>query len=102
MDVVTKEEKDTYRWLVDRFTKTYLNNWAKGSHYLEWRYLHAELVAPCSSVEMRQRRIADGDVSKAFAKCFLGVQAAWLSSSPWAGCWSSANALPIWLSTWVG
>jgi hypothetical protein len=67
IDVVSKEEKDTYRWLVDRFTQTYLNNWAKRSLYLEWRYLHAELVAPCSSVEMRQRRIADGDVSKAIA-----------------------------------
>jgi hypothetical protein len=67
IEAVTKEERETYRWLVDRFTKTYLNDWAKESLYLEWRYLHAELVAPCSSVEMRQRRIADVDVSKAIA-----------------------------------
>jgi hypothetical protein len=67
IEAVTKEEKETYRWLVDRFTKTYLNDWSKESLYLEWRYLHAELVAPCSPVEMRQRRIADSDVSKAIA-----------------------------------
>jgi hypothetical protein len=36
------------------------------------------------------------------AKCFLGVHAAWLSSSPTGGCWSSANGLPICDSTWVG
>src|SRR5215216_5332053 len=36
------------------------------------------------------------------AKCFLGVHAAWLSTSPTGGCWSGANGLPIWLSTWAG
>ena len=36
------------------------------------------------------------------AKCFLGVHAAWLSSSRQVGCWSSANGLPIWDSTWAG
>jgi hypothetical protein len=33
----------------------------------EWRYLHAEIVAPCSSLEMRQRKISDQDISKAIA-----------------------------------
>jgi menaquinone-dependent protoporphyrinogen oxidase len=32
-------------------------------------------------------------------KCFLGVHAAWLSSSPTGGCWWSANGLPICDST---
>jgi len=67
IEAVTKEDRQTYRWLMDRFTKTYLDNWTLQSLYLEWRYLHAELVAPCSSAEMRQRRIADSDVSKAIA-----------------------------------
>ena len=33
------------------------------------------------------------------AKCFLGVHAAWLSSSLRTGCWSGANGLPICDST---
>ena len=35
-------------------------------------------------------------------KCFPGVHAAWLSSSLRTGCWSGANGLPIWDSTWSG
>jgi tetratricopeptide (TPR) repeat protein len=74
IETVAKEERQTYRWLVDRFTKIYLDDWALQSLYLEWRYLHAELVAPCSSAEMRQRRIADSDVSKAIASRVAPVQ----------------------------
>ncbi len=74
IETVTKEERQTYRWLVDRFTKTYLDDWELQSLYLEWRYLHAELVAPCSSAEMRQRRTTDGDVSKAIASRVAPVQ----------------------------
>jgi hypothetical protein len=36
------------------------------------------------------------------AKCFLGVHAAWLSSSSAMGCWSGANGPPICDSTWAG
>jgi hypothetical protein len=63
----TKEDRAIYRWLVDRFTITYLGDWAKSSLYREWRYLHAELTAPCSNAEMRERKIAEGDISKAIA-----------------------------------
>src|SRR6266705_4434419 len=35
-------------------------------------------------------------------KCFLGVHAAWLSTSPTGGCWSGANGLPICDSTLAG
>ncbi len=38
----------------------------------------------------------------AWLKCFLGVHAAWLSSSVRTGCWSGANGLPICDSTWAG
>jgi hypothetical protein len=74
IESIAKEERQAYRWLVDRFTKTYLDDWALESLYLEWRYLHAELVAPCSNAEMRQRRIADGDLSKAIAGRVATVQ----------------------------
>ena len=73
IESVAKEDRQTYRWLVDRFMKTYLDEWALQSLYLEWRYLHAELVAPCSSTEMRQRRIADADLSKAIASRVAAV-----------------------------
>jgi S-formylglutathione hydrolase FrmB len=36
------------------------------------------------------------------SKCFLGVHAAWSSSSLMVGCWSGAKGLPIWDSTWLG
>jgi hypothetical protein len=74
IEAVTKEERDTYRWLIDRFTSTYLSDWSKESLYLEWRYLHAELVAPCSSGEMAHRRIAEVDVSRAIATRVASVQ----------------------------
>jgi hypothetical protein len=67
IETVTTEEQATFSWLVDRFTFTYLTDWAEKSLHREWRYLHAELVPPCSSMEMRQRRIAERDVSKAIA-----------------------------------
>ncbi len=67
IDTVPKDKQATYRWLMDRFTLTYLTDWAKESLYLEWRYLHAELLAPCPSKEIGQRRIAEPDVSKAIA-----------------------------------
>jgi hypothetical protein len=46
------------------------------------------------------RRARGEDASgRPAAKCFLGVHAAWLSSSPTGGCWWSANGLPICDST---
>jgi hypothetical protein len=67
IETVTRDDKATFRWMVDRFTKTYPSDWAKESLYREWRYLHAELVPPCSSKEMSQRKIAERDVEKAIA-----------------------------------
>jgi hypothetical protein len=67
IETVATEERATYAWMVDRFAYTYLSDWAKDSLYLEWRYLHAEVVAPCSRKEMGQRRIAEAEVSKAIA-----------------------------------
>jgi hypothetical protein len=67
IETVAKDDKATFMWLADRFTKTYITDWAKESLYREWRYLHAEMMPPCSSTEMGQRRIAERDVAKAIA-----------------------------------
>jgi hypothetical protein len=67
IETVSKDERATHRWIVERFTITYLSDWSKESLYHEWRYLHAELVAPCSPREMAQRRIGEAEVSKAIA-----------------------------------
>jgi conjugative relaxase-like TrwC/TraI family protein len=48
----------------------------------------------------RRARAAAAEVDQ--PKCFLGVHAAWLSSSVETGCWSGANGLPICDSTRAG
>src|SRR4029453_11391452 len=59
---------------------------------------HQGTQAPCLRTG---RRSAAGEAGLArfghgsSSKCFLGVHAAWLSSSPTGGCWWSANGLPI-------
>lgn len=42
-------------WLVDRFTKTYMENWGRRSLQREWRYIHSQHPAPCPPADMRER-----------------------------------------------
>jgi hypothetical protein len=74
IETVTRDDKANFRWMVDHFTKTYPSDWAKESLYQEWRYLHAELVPPCSSKEMSQRKIAERDIERAIASRVASLQ----------------------------
>jgi hypothetical protein len=54
---------DPNQWLVERFTRTYLDGWSTESLHHEWRYLHAQVLAPCSPAVMAERRIDERDLS---------------------------------------
>jgi tetratricopeptide (TPR) repeat protein len=54
-------------WLLERFTTTYLAQWATTSLHLEWKYLHADIVSPLAPREMQQRRIEEADVGRLIA-----------------------------------
>lgn len=43
------------RWMVDRFSETYLNAWATDSLRLEWQYVHALRPGCTSAASMRER-----------------------------------------------
>lgn len=45
------------RWLVDRFTKTYLHDWGTDSLRREWLYQHGQLQPPCDAADMSSRNI---------------------------------------------
>lgn len=62
------EREATFQWLVERFTRTYLADWSKAALHLEWRYLHKQLVAPCPSLAMHQRRIDESELAKEIAR----------------------------------
>jgi hypothetical protein len=42
-------------WVVDRFTKTYLEQWDEQSLLHEWEWLHGQRAAPCDPREMQGR-----------------------------------------------
>jgi hypothetical protein len=56
------------RWLVDRFTQTYLHDWSTDSLKLEWRFQHALEDPPCPRREMKARTIDENDLARALAK----------------------------------
>ncbi|MDQ3663005.1 MAG: hypothetical protein M3454_18545 [Actinomycetota bacterium] len=54
-------------WLVDRFTRPYLNDWSTFSLKAEWKYAHAEKLPPCNRKEMKERRIDPDELDRAIA-----------------------------------
>lgn len=56
-----------YRWVVERFTKTFLIHWSTGSLHLEYRWLKGEVGAPCPDREMGARSTALIDVNAEIA-----------------------------------
>jgi hypothetical protein len=66
-DSVIDIDRSQQRWLVDRFTKTYLNDWSIDSLKLEWRFQHSLEDPPCPPQEMRARAIDENDLARALA-----------------------------------
>lgn len=54
---VSWEPTEKAIWVTDRFTNAYLQEWQLSSLLLEWKWLHGEEKAPCSSGEMQCRAI---------------------------------------------
>lgn len=59
-------------WLVERFTKTYLDEWSTGSLHREWEYLRARKPAPCNASQMQARRIDWKDVAQEISERSTG------------------------------
>lgn len=55
------------RWVVERFTVTYLDRWATSSLHLEWEYLHGRRIAPCHVRSMQSRHVTEHDLAVAIA-----------------------------------
>jgi hypothetical protein len=56
------------RWLIDRFTETYLRNWNAESLKLEWRYHQGSVDLPCARREMAARSVDTNALARALAE----------------------------------
>lgn len=55
------------RWLVDRFTETYLDRWETESLCLEWSFVHGQVSPPCSPFELKAREVKLTELSAEMA-----------------------------------
>jgi len=55
------------RWLIDRFTETYLDRWETDSLCLEWSFVHGQVSPPCSPYELRAREVKLPELSAEMA-----------------------------------
>lgn len=55
------------RWIVTRFTETYLEGWDISSLGKEWLYLHGQHPPPCSPIEMSVREVPEPELAKEMA-----------------------------------
>jgi hypothetical protein len=56
------------RWLIDRFTETYLGNWDNESLKLEWRYQQGLVKLPWGRREMAARSVDPNQLAHALAE----------------------------------
>jgi hypothetical protein len=56
------------RWVIDRFTQTYLKDWSTDSLKLEWRYQQSAEEPPCPAQEMPGRSVDTNDLARALAQ----------------------------------
>lgn len=56
------------RWMIDRFTKTYLRDWAETSLHHEYHYLRGTQDAPIAVGEMMGRQLTKSDVDRELAR----------------------------------
>lgn len=55
------------QWIWDRFTSTFIDEWATESLRKEWKYIHGEKSAPCHSREMIMRVISEEQLAMVMA-----------------------------------
>lgn len=55
------------QWIIDRFTRTYLDKWTTESLRKEWDYIHGQEPAPCPPNEMLTRVVLEEELSKVMA-----------------------------------
>lgn len=63
----TAEERHRQRWLVDRFTVAYYDEWARESRHLEFRWLRNDVEPPCADGLMDVRERREDDLAKTIA-----------------------------------
>ncbi|MGB7962628.1 MAG: hypothetical protein WCF12_06665 [Propionicimonas sp.] len=56
------------RWMIDRFTETYLRDWAETSLHHEYQYLRGRQDPPVSVGEMMRRQLTKSDVDRELAR----------------------------------
>jgi hypothetical protein len=56
------------RWMVDRFTETYLRDWAEASLHHEYHYLRGSQDPPIVIAEMMRRQLTKSDVDRELAR----------------------------------
>lgn len=56
------------RWLIDRFTETYLRDWAETSLHHEYHYLRGRQDPPVAVAEMMRRQLSKSDVDRELAR----------------------------------
>ena len=54
-------------WIIQRFTKTYLNRWSLHALRNEWRYLHGQYPSPCDPRDMRVRHVSAEELAPLMA-----------------------------------
>ena len=65
--VVAEKPDADGRWIVTRFTQTYLEHWDLSSLRKEWLYLHGQHPPPCSPIEMSVREVPETGLAKEMA-----------------------------------
>ena len=57
IDELIINDKNNGKWLVDRFTETYIDRWATESLCREWSFIHGQIAPPCSPFELKSREV---------------------------------------------
>ena len=70
-DSELRSESHRQRWLIDRFTETYLNTWGMESLKLEWRYRQSGEEPPCPPREMAGRSVDTNELARALAEATM-------------------------------
>jgi len=63
----TAEERNRQRWLVDRFTVAYYDDWDRESRHLEFRWLRNDCEPPCAQALMDLRERREDDLARTIA-----------------------------------
>lgn len=61
------KQRHIQRWMVDRFIRAYLDDWANESLLLEWQFIQGSETPPCPIEEMSAREVDPSALSQAIA-----------------------------------